>query len=76
MRDSDQKMNEDDNNDAGNEKLQELRIQHRDLDDALHALIASGTTNMLQIQRLKKQKLRLKDNIEELRNSLLPDIIA
>jgi hypothetical protein len=69
-------MNEDDENDASNEKLQELRIQHRDLDDALHALIASKTSNMLQIQRLKKQKLHLKDNIEKLKNSLLPDIIA
>ena len=63
-------------NDEGNEKLQELRIQHRDLDDAIEALITSGRTNMLQVQRLKKQKLYLKDKIMTLKNIILPDIIA
>ncbi len=63
-------------NDEGNEKLQELRIQHRDLDDAIEALITSGRTNILQVQRLKKQKLYLKDKIMTLKNTILPDIIA
>lgn len=58
------------------EKIQELRVQHRDLDDAISALIASGTTNLLQIQRLKKQKLMLKDRITKLEDQLVPDIIA
>lgn len=58
------------------EKIQELRVQHRDLDDAIAALISSGTSNMLQIQRLKKQKLLLKDKIAKLEDELLPDIIA
>ncbi|MBT5188032.1 MAG: DUF465 domain-containing protein [Kordiimonadaceae bacterium] len=58
------------------EKIQQLRVQHRDLDDAIAALISSGTTNMLQIKRLKKQKLNLRDKIVQLENDLLPDIIA
>lgn len=58
------------------EKIQELRVQHRDLDDAISALITSGTSNMLQIKRLKKQKLLLKDKIAKLEDELLPDIIA
>ncbi|WP_210414101.1 YdcH family protein [Luteithermobacter gelatinilyticus] len=58
------------------EKIQELKVQHRDLDDAINALIETGRTDMLQIQRLKKQKLMLKDRIAMLENELLPDIIA
>ncbi len=58
------------------EKIQQLRVQHRDLDDAISALIDSGTSNMLQIKRLKKQKLLLKDKIAKLEDELLPDIIA
>ncbi|MEZ5758308.1 MAG: DUF465 domain-containing protein [Emcibacteraceae bacterium] len=58
------------------EKIQQLRVQHRDLDDAITALIYSGTSNMLQIKRLKKQKLMLKDKIAQLEDQLLPDIIA
>ncbi len=58
------------------EKIQELIIQHRDLDVAIQALIESGKTNMLQVQRLKKQKLSLRDRISRLENELLPDIIA
>lgn len=57
-------------------KIQQLRVQHRDLDDAIAALIESGTTNMLQLKRLKKQKLLLRDKIAKLEDDLLPDIIA
>ena len=57
-------------------KIQQLRIQHRDLDDAIDALLNAGTTNMLQIKRLKKQKLLLKDKIATLEDEMLPDIIA
>lgn len=57
-------------------KIQQLRVQHRDLDDAIAALLNSGTTNMLQIKRLKKQKLLLKDQITKLEDEILPDIIA
>ncbi len=58
------------------EKIQELVVQHRDLDMAIQALIESGKSNVLQLQRLKKQKLHLKDRIVRLENELLPDIIA
>ncbi|WP_339862168.1 YdcH family protein [Paremcibacter congregatus] len=58
------------------EKIQELTIQHRDLDMAIEALIESGKADVLQIQRLKKQKLHLRDRISHLESYLLPDIIA
>ena len=57
-------------------KIQQLRVQHRDLDDAIAALIDAGTTNMLQIKRLKKQKLLFRDMIFKLEDEHLPDIIA
>ena len=57
-------------------KIQQLRVQHRDLDDAIAALIATGTTNLLQVKRLKKQKLFLRDTIAKLEDKRLPDIIA
>ncbi|MBT5385075.1 MAG: DUF465 domain-containing protein [Kordiimonadaceae bacterium] len=57
-------------------KIQQLRVQHRDLDDAIAALIATGTTNLLQVKRLKKQKLFLRDMIAKLEDKRLPDIIA
>jgi len=58
------------------EKIQELVVQHRDLDAAIQALVESGKSDVLQIQRLKKRKLLLKDKITQLENDLLPDIIA
>jgi len=57
-------------------KIEELKVRHRDLDDAIKALILVGSMDMIQIQRLKKQKLRLKDRINKLEDDLLPDIIA
>ncbi len=56
--------------------LATLRQEHRDLDDSIDALLASGTRNHLQIQRLKKKKLALKDRITILEDKLIPDIIA
>lgn len=58
------------------EKIQQLTTQHRDLDAAISALVESGKSDVIQIQRLKKQKLYLRDRIANLENSLLPDIIA
>jgi hypothetical protein len=55
-------------------KLAELTQEHRDLDAAIDALI--GTRDMLQLTRLKKRKLQLKDQITKINNQLLPDIIA
>ncbi len=57
-------------------RLEALRIEHRDLDAAIDALTASGATDQLQIARLKKRKLRLKDQISQLEDYLIPDIIA
>ena len=57
-------------------RLANLRIEHRDLDAAIDALTAAGSTDQLQIARLKKRKLFLKDQIAMLEDHLLPDIIA
>ena len=57
-------------------RLTALRIEHRDLDAAIDALSAAGTQDQLQIARLKKRKLRLKDQIAMIEDNLLPDIIA
>ncbi len=58
------------------QKLAELRTEHRDLDDVIARLIEQGPVNQLQMQRLKKRKLALKDAISRLESCLLPDIIA
>lgn len=58
------------------QKLEELRLEHRDLDDVIDRLLDTGTVDPLQIQRLKKRKLRLKDMITRLENQLIPDILA
>ncbi|PPB82224.1 hypothetical protein LV82_00150 [Albidovulum inexpectatum] len=57
-------------------KLEVLRRQHRDLDDAIHAMEQSRRGDQLALRRLKKQKLRLKDEIARLEDQLTPDIIA
>lgn len=57
-------------------RLELLRTEHRDLDAAITALTEAGSTDQLQIARLKKRKLRLKDQIAMIEDTLLPDIIA
>ena len=57
-------------------RLNELRTEHRDLDDVIARLSESGPYDQLQLQRLKKRKLTLKDTIQRLESRLLPDIIA
>jgi hypothetical protein len=57
-------------------KLEVLRQEHRDLDEAIDALQQRGSSDMLTIKRLKKQKLALKDRITYLEDRILPDIIA
>lgn len=57
-------------------RLELLRSEHRDLDAAIAALTDTGSTDQLQIARLKKRKLLLKDQISMIEDSLLPDIIA
>lgn len=57
-------------------KLEVLRREHRDLDEAISALQESGHPDSLRLRRLKKQKLHLKDRISILDDQLTPDIIA
>lgn len=57
-------------------KLEALRAEHRDLDEAIEALQSKGTADQLTIRRLKKQKLGLKDRIAAIEDQLTPDIIA
>lgn len=58
------------------QELAELRQEHRDLDAAILALAESPKPDTIQIQRMKKRKLSLKDRIASLDDRLLPDIIA
>ena len=57
-------------------ELEVFRREHRDLDDAIAALSEKGTADPLTLQRLKKQKLHLKDKIAQIEDRLTPDIIA
>ena len=57
-------------------RLVRLRQEHRDLDSAIEALRISPSSDQLQLARLKKRKLRLKDEIAQLEDQLIPDIIA
>ncbi len=57
-------------------KLLELRSEHRDLDDVIARITEAVPFDQLQVQRLKKRKLNLKDQIIEIESMLLPDIIA
>jgi hypothetical protein len=57
-------------------RLMTLRQQHRDLDAAISSLEASGTGDQLQLRRLKKMKLQIKDEIQKVEDKLIPDIIA
>ena len=58
------------------QKLAELRAAHRALDERIAQLIREGFPDQLEVQRLKKQKLLLKDRIARLESARLPDIIA
>ena len=58
------------------EELTRLRQEHRDLDAAIAALQASPAPDLLQLQRLKKRKLQLRDRITFIEDQLTPDIIA
>jgi hypothetical protein len=57
-------------------KLAALRSEHRDLDDVIARVVELGPFDQLQLQRLKKRKLALKDQISKIESELLPDIIA
>lgn len=57
-------------------KLLEVEQEHRDLDQAIRALSDGTSFDQLQVQRLKKRKLQLRDQIRWLESQLVPDIIA
>ena len=57
-------------------RLVRLRLEHRDLDSAIEALRATPAPDQLQLARLKKRKLKLRDEIALLEDQLIPDIIA
>ena len=61
---------------TGTANLVRLRTEHRDLDTAIEAIRAMPAPDQLQLARLKKRKLRLRDEIAQLEDDLIPDIIA
>ncbi len=65
-----------DNQEVVRQHIIELRIEHRDLDDAISALHEQPYVDQLQLRRLKKRKLFLKDMIAKLESQLIPDIDA
>jgi hypothetical protein len=58
------------------ERLRQLRIEHRDLDDVIHRLQLDLYVDQVQMRRLKKRKLHLKDQIARLESQLIPDLNA
>ena len=64
------------NDSDASEELALLRAEHRQLDEAIRELIESGSGDQLEVARLKKRKLRLKDQIQQIIDSSVPDIIA
>lgn len=57
-------------------RLKELRVAHRDLDDVITRLVENPLVDQLQLKRLKKRKLALKDQITRLESELIPDLNA
>jgi hypothetical protein len=57
-------------------KLAALSVEHRDLDDVISRIVERAPFDQLQLQRLKKRKLALKDQMLKIESQLLPDIIA
>ena len=57
-------------------EIEQLRVEHRDLEAAIEALGLVGAVDQIQVQRLKKRKLLLRDRIAFLEDKLTPDIIA
>lgn len=64
------------NDDGIRQQIELLKIEHRDLDEAIIALQAKPVADQLQLARMKRRKLALKDRIGVLEDQLIPDIIA
>lgn len=62
--------------DDGSRRLAMLRVEHRDLDVAIAVLMETSTVDQLQLARLKKRKLRLRDEMAMIEDHMIPDIIA
>jgi hypothetical protein len=58
------------------QQLEEFRLEHRDLDVAIQALIETGYPDQLRMSRMKKRKLQLKDAIARIESKLIPDLNA
>lgn len=58
------------------DKIEQLRLEHRDLDDIIARLQEHGVVDQLQLRRLKKRKLLIKDIIQRLESQLIPDLDA
>lgn len=69
-------MNDDENDSEFRAELVRLQQEHRDLDTAIAALELSPARDLLQLQRLKKRKLQLRDRIAFIEDQITPDIIA
>ncbi len=69
-------MTDEENKRKLRQKMEQLIVEHRDLDDVIHRLAADPEIDQLQIVRMKKRKLYLKDMITRLRSKLIPDIEA
>jgi hypothetical protein len=69
-------MDQEENLESLHIRLAELRMEHRDLDDIINQLHTNTYQNQLQLQRLKKRKLRLKDMIRRIESMLIPDMDA
>ncbi len=66
----------DQNNEVTVQRISELELEHRDLDDVIRRVQDGVYVDQLQLRRLKKRKLQLKDEITKLKSSLIPDITA
>ena len=64
------------NDDHPPAELEALKAEHRQLDQLIATLAAQGATDQLELARLKKRKLRVKDHIQQIANSNIPDITA
>ena len=69
-------MTEDDDREALEARIALLQIEHRDFDASISALLGQPHVDQIQVQRLKRRKLFLRDEIEALKDGLTPDIIA